>query len=79
MTRAVGPEELSDQEVESVAEAVDIFRAAPTSPSFFHTSPMKDESGRLCEVRFYKDAASQHPLGVIAIANDGALLPLQWL
>jgi hypothetical protein len=46
---------------------------------FFRTTPIKDETGRLCEVRFYKDDASQEPLAVIGIANDGALLPLQWL
>jgi hypothetical protein len=73
------PDELTDAEVESVAEAVDIFRAAPTSPDFFHPVPIKDETGRLCEVRFYKDDTSQQPLAVIGIADDGALLPLQWL
>jgi hypothetical protein len=79
MKRPVEPDELSDAEVAAVALAVDIFRAAPTSPSFFHTSPVKDDAGRLCEVRFYKDAAGQQPLAVIGIANDGALLPLHWL
>ena len=79
MQRAVRPDELSDQEVESVAQAVDMFRAAPTSPDFFHATPMKDETGRLSEVRFYKDDdTSQQPLAVLGIANDGALLPLQW-
>ena len=79
MKRNVEPDELSDEEVESVAQAVDIFRAEPTSPSFFHTSPVKDDAGRLCEVRFYKDDVGQQPLAVIGIANDGALLPLHWL
>jgi hypothetical protein len=79
MNQVVGPEELSDTEVESFAEAVDIFRAAPISPSLFHALPVRDESGRLCEVRFYKDNEAEQPLAVIGIADDGALLPLAWL
>lgn len=79
MNRIVGPDELSDTEAESVAEAVDIFRAAPTSPSLFHAAPVRDESGRLCEVRFYKDNEAAQPLAIIGIADDGALLPLAWL
>jgi hypothetical protein len=79
MNRAVDPGELSDSEVEAFAEAVDIFKAAPTSPSFFHAVPVRDGAGRLCEVRFYKDNEAQQPLAVIGIAGDGALLPLAWL
>jgi hypothetical protein len=79
MKKAVSPGELSDAEVESFAQAVDIFRAAPTSPSIFTSVPVRDEKGRLCEVRFYKDGAGQQPLAVIGIADDGALLPMTWL
>jgi len=79
MNRIVEANELSDVEVQSVAEAVDIFRAAPTSPSFFTTAPVRDEAGRLSEVRFYKDNETVEPLAVIGIANDGALLPIRWL
>ena len=70
---------LTDAEVESVAQAVDIFRASPTSPSRFTSVPVRDESGRLREVRFYADSEAQEPLAVIGIADDGALLPLTWL
>jgi hypothetical protein len=79
MKQAVTPDELTDAEVESYAQAVDIFRASPTSPSFFVSTPVRDERGRLCEVRFYGDAKSQHPLAVIGISADGALLPMTWL
>jgi hypothetical protein len=79
MKRGVGPGELTDAEVESVAQAVDIFRASPTSPSFFVSAPVRDGNGKLCEVRFYKDDERQQPLAVIGIADDGALLPLSWL
>jgi hypothetical protein len=79
MKQPITPEELTDAEVESVAQAVDIFRAAPTSPSFFTSIPVRDEDGRLCEVRFYKDKEGQQPLAVIGITNDGALLPMTWL
>ena len=79
MKRVVSADDLSDTEAESFAEAVDIFRSAPTSPSFFHAAPVRDESGKLCEVRFYKDNEGQQPLAVIGIDDDGALLPLTWL
>jgi hypothetical protein len=41
--------------------------------------PVRDESGKLREVRFYKNSEAQEPLAVIGIADDGALLPLTWL
>jgi len=71
--------ELTDAEVESVAAAVDMFRAVPTSPSFFHSVPVRDDNGRLCAVRFYGDGDRQQPLAVIRIADDGALMPMEWL
>jgi hypothetical protein len=76
MKQAVRPDELTDAEVESYAQAVDIFRASPTSPSFFTSTPVRDESGRLCEVRFYGEDAGQEPLAVVGIGDDGALLPM---
>ena len=79
MKQAVRPEELTDAEVESYAQAVDVFRASPTSPGFFTSTPVRDEDGRLCEVRFYKDEEGQQPLAVIGIADDGALLPVSSL
>jgi hypothetical protein len=79
MNQAVSPEELTDAEVESYAQAVDIFRASPTSPSFFISTPVRDEHGRLCEVRFYADNQGQQPLAVIGISDDGALPPTTWL
>jgi hypothetical protein len=79
MKQAVRPEELTDAEVESYAQAVDIFRASPTSPGFFTSTPVRDEHGRLCEVRFYGDNEAQQPLAVIGISDDGALLPMTWL
>lgn len=79
MNRVVGADELSDSEVRSFAQAVDVFRALPTSPSFFTSAPIRDDAGRLCEVRFYKDKASQQPLAVIGIDDDGALLPVSLL
>ena len=79
MKHVVGADELSDVEVESVAQAVDIFRSAPTSPSFFTSAPVRDDAGRLCEVRFYKDEDAQQPLAVIGIAGNGAVLPMRWL
>jgi hypothetical protein len=79
MNRAVTVEELSDTEAESFGQAIDMFRAAPTSPSFFQSVPIRDDSGKLCEVRFFKDSESQQPLAVISIADDGALEPMQWL
>jgi hypothetical protein len=79
MKQVVGPDDLTDAEVESFAQAVDIFREAPTSPSFFTSVPVRDGTGRLCEVRFYKDNAGQDPLAVIEIAGDGAVLPMRWL
>ncbi|HXW73229.1 MAG TPA: hypothetical protein VEK10_00335 [Steroidobacteraceae bacterium] len=77
MKRVDDTAELTDAEAESVAQAVDIYRRQPTSPSFFETVPMRDESGRLCEVRFFLDSDTQHPLAVIRIADDGALAPMQ--
>jgi hypothetical protein len=79
MKNVVGPEQLTDAEVESFAQAVDVFRGSPTSPSIFTSVPVRDEHGRLCEVRFYKDNARQQPLAVIGIADDGAVLPMTWL
>jgi hypothetical protein len=79
MNRVVGADELSDAEVEAFAQAVDIFRSAATSPSFFSSVAVRDDSGRLCEVKFYKDDERQYPLAVIGIADDGALLPMKWL
>jgi hypothetical protein len=77
--QVVDVRELSDSEVESLAQAVDLFRAAPTSPQFFTPVPVRDETGRLSEVRFYKDNTQQAPLGIIRIADDGALMPAEWL
>jgi hypothetical protein len=68
---------LTDAEAASVAQAVDIYRRQPTSPSLFQTVPMRDETGRLCEVRFFLDSDMQPPLAVIRIENDGALAPIQ--
>jgi hypothetical protein len=79
MNQVVDVRELSDQEVESFAQAVDLFRAAPTSPQFFTPVPVRDESGKLCEVRFYKDSTQDPPLGVIRIADEGAVTPTGWL
>jgi hypothetical protein len=79
MKQAVSPDELTDAEVESYAQAVDIFRASPTSPGFFTSTPVRDEEGRLCEVRFYGDNKGQQPLAVIGISDDGALLPMTLL
>ena len=76
MKQTVRPDELTDAEVESYAQAVDIFRASPRSPSFFTSAPVRDEGGRLCEVRFYGDNKGQGPLAVIGISDDGALLPM---
>ena len=70
---------LTDAEVEAVAQAVDIFRASPMSPSLFTSVPVRDESGKLREVRFYRNSEAQEPLAVIGIADDGALFPLTWL
>jgi hypothetical protein len=78
MKQVLGPDDLTDAEVESFGQAVDIFREAPTSPSFFTSVPVRDETGRLCEVRFYKDNERQHQLAVIEIADDGAVLPMRW-
>jgi len=79
MNQVVDVRELSDDEVESLAQAVDLFRTAPTSPQFFTPVPVRDDSGKLCEVRFYKDNTQDPPLGVIRIAEDGAVAPAGWL
>jgi hypothetical protein len=79
MKQAVSPDELTDAEVESYAQAVDIFRASPTSPGFFTSTPVRDEEGRLCEVRFYGENKAQQPLAVIGISDEGALLPMTLL
>jgi len=78
MSRVVGTDELTDSEVESYAQAVDIFRSQPTSPSLFNSAPVRDDAGKLCEVRFYRNDVQQ-PLAVIAITDDGALLPMRTL
>jgi len=77
MKRVVDTEQLTDAEAESVAQAIDIYRSQPTSPSFFKTVPMRDDSGRLCEVRFFLGGDTQRPLAVIRVADDGALAPMQ--
>jgi hypothetical protein len=77
MKRAVDACDLTAAEAEAVAQAVDIYRATPTSPWHFHSVPMRDDSGRLCEVRFYLDDERQHPLAVIRIADNRALAPIE--
>jgi hypothetical protein len=79
MKRVADPATLTDAEAESVGQAIDLFRAAPTSPSLFHSESFRDDTGGLCEVRFYKDSDSQQPLAVIPIADDGAVLPMRLL
>jgi len=76
MMHAVAANDLTDAEAESVAQAVDIYRATPTSPWYFHSVPMRDDNGRLCEVRFFVDSEMQQPLAVIRIADNGALAPI---
>jgi hypothetical protein len=78
MRRVVSINELTDSEVESYAQAVDIFRSQSTSPSFFNSAPVRDDADRLCEVRFFK-GDEEEPLAVIGIADDGALLPMRSL
>ena len=68
--------ELTDAEAEAVAQAVDIFRSVPTSPSSFRTVPIRDAAGRLCEVRFFANAEANNPLAVIAVSDEGAVAPL---
>ena len=75
--RAVDADDLTDAEAESVAQAVDIYKRTPTSPWPFHAVPMRDEQGRLCEVRFFADSTMQRPLAAIRIADGGALAPIQ--
>jgi len=76
MKRAVGVDELSDAELRIFANAVDHGRAA--SPSgVMHSAPIRDETGRLCEVRFYEDSARQQPFAVVRITPDGTMLPLE--
>jgi hypothetical protein len=75
--RAVDADDLTDAEAESVAQAVDIYRRTPTSPWLFHAVPMRDETGRLCEVRFFIDSTQQRPLAAIRVADDGALAPIE--
>ena len=77
MKRVDDTDELTDAEAESVAQAIDIYRATPTSPWLFHPVPMRDERGRLCEVRFFADDTLQRPLAAIRIADDGALAPIE--
>jgi hypothetical protein len=79
MKRVTDPATLTDAEAESVGQAIDLFRAVPTSPSFFHSEPLRDETGKLCEVRFYGDSDRQQPLAVIPIADEGAVLPMRLL
>jgi hypothetical protein len=78
MSRVVRTDELTDSEVESYAQAIDVFRSLPTSPSLFNSAPVRDDAGRLCEVRFYKNDLQQ-PLAVIAITEEGAVLPMRSL
>ena len=75
--RVVGADELTDAEAEAVAQAIDIYRAAPTSPLLFHTVPVRNEAGKLYEVRFFADGELQRPLSVIRVADDGALAPME--
>jgi hypothetical protein len=75
-TRVVGADQLTDAEAEAVAQAIDIYAASPTSPLSFHTVPMRNQAGRLYEVRFFADGELQHPLSVIRVSDDGALAPI---
>ena len=77
MKRVINTDELTDAEAESVAQAVDIYRTQPTSPSFFQTVAIRDDAGKLCEVRFFLDNDMQHPLAVIRVTDDGAVAPMQ--
>jgi len=76
MKYAVAASDLTDAEAESVAQAVDIYRATPTSPWYFHSIAMRDENGKLCEVQFFADSERQEPLAVIRIADNGAVAPI---
>jgi hypothetical protein len=71
------PGDLSDAEAEAVAQAVDIFRSGPTSPSSFRTVPIRDDTGRLCEVQFFAAAGANNPLAVIAVSHEGAVAPME--
>lgn len=70
------PGDLTDAQAEAVAQAVDIFRSAPTSPLTFRTVPIRDETGRLCEVRFFADGEPNSPLAVIGVSDNGAVVPM---
>jgi hypothetical protein len=79
MTRPVGVDELDRREVQSFVEARDKFRDAKGSPGFFHSAPIRDSLGRLCEVRFYKDSDGQEPLALVGIDKEGQPQRLEWL
>jgi len=76
MKRAVDTNDLTDAETEAVAQAIDIYRATPTSPLLFRAVPMRDEAGKLSEVQFFADSDTQRPLAVIRVAADGAVAPM---
>src|ERR1039458_7761105 len=71
VTRAVRVDELSAVEIRSFIEARDKFRDAKGSPGHFHSAPIKDIAGRLCEVRFYNDSDGQEPLALVKIDTKG--------
>jgi len=76
MKRVVGVDDLTEAELRMFANAVDHGRAA--SPSgFMHSEPIRDQTDRLCEVRFYKDSAAQQPFAVVRFTRDGTMLPLE--
>jgi len=66
----VGADTLNDVEIRSFAEAIDVFRGWPLNSFMPHSAPIRDDSSRLCEVRFYADSDGQKLLGVVPIGDD---------
>ena len=78
MKRAVTADDLTEPEMELFANAVDKARSALGSQAL-HCAPIRDDSNKLCEVRFYKDSDGRHQLAVVRVRRDGKLMPLERL
>lgn len=78
MKRTVNADDLTEPEVELFVAAIDKARAA-LGTQFLHSAAIRDDSNKLCEVRFSSDSDGQHQIAVVRVRKDGKLLPLERL
>src|SRR5690348_14796129 len=76
-TSVVGIDELTEWELVSFSEAVDIARGVRGAGGFIHSEPVRDANNRFCELRVYNGDSPPELLAMVPIGEDGHPMPAE--